>query len=342
MARAVELARSTRTHPNPRVGAVVVDVDGEVVGEGAHPGPGGPHAEVVALQAAGQLASGGTLYVTLEPCNHHGRTPPCVDAVLAAGIARVVAAVEDPDPRTAGTGLTRLREAGIEVTVGMMTEEAIDLDPAYFHHRRSGLPLVTWKYAMTLDGSVAAADSTSRWITSDAARDDAHRLRAAKDAVVVGAGTLRTDNPLLTVRLVDYQGVQPVPVVVVGAADLPPDAVIWERDPVVISAFTRETPSGSLVVVEGEGGRPDPASTCRALADLGLIDLLLEGGPTLAGEWWRAGLIHRGVAYLGARVAGGMGRGPIGGVFATFEQAQVVSISGVRSLDGDIRVDFER
>lgn len=342
MARAVDLARPARTHPNPRVGAVVLDAKGEVVGEGAHPGPGGPHAEVVALGQAGDRSRGGTLYVTLEPCNHQGRTPPCIDAVLAAGIVRVVTAVEDPDPRTAGSGHARLREMGVEVTEGVMAQDALQLDPAYFHHRRTGLPMVTLKYAMTLDGSVAAADSTSKWVTSPAARDDAHRLRAEKDAVVVGAATLRADDPMLTVRLDGYHGEQPVAVVVAGAADLPEAAAIWERGPVVVSTGKRPLPSGTLVVVEGEAGRPDPEATCRALADLGFIDLLLEGGPTLAGEWWRAGVIQQGVAYLGARLGGGVGQAPLGGVFATIGDADVVSVTGLRSLDGDVRVDFQR
>ena len=342
MARAVELASLTRTHPNPRVGAVVVDPDGEVVGEGAHPGPGGPHAEMVALAQAGERARGGTLYVTLEPCNHHGRTPPCVDALLGAGILRVVAAVEDPDPRTAGSGFGRLRAMGVKVTEGVMAEDVLRLDPAYFHHRNGGMPLVTWKYAMTLDGSVAAADSTSKWVTSATARDDAHQLRAEKDAVVVGAGTIRADDPLLTVRLDDYRGPQPVAVVVAGVSELPHAAVIWERAPVVVSTLERPIPSGSLVVVDGQAGRPDPVATCRALADLGHIDLLLEAGPTLAGEWWRAGVVQRGVVYLGARIGGGEGRGPLGGVFANIGDADVVSVNGVRSLGGDVRVDFER
>ncbi|MGH8875215.1 MAG: bifunctional diaminohydroxyphosphoribosylaminopyrimidine deaminase/5-amino-6-(5-phosphoribosylamino)uracil reductase RibD, partial [Acidimicrobiia bacterium] len=224
MRRAIDLARPNRTHPNPRVGAVVVAPDGTVVGEGAHPGAGLPHAEALALAAAGDAAAGATLYVTLEPCGHHGRTPPCTETVVASGVRRVVVGVTDPDPRVAGAGLARLRATGLEVTVGVLEAEVEALDPAYFHHRRTGLPLVTLKAAITLDGQAAAQDGTSQWITGPEARADAHRLRAEADALMVGAGTLRVDDPLLTVRLDGYEGPQPVPVVVAGRRPLPASA----------------------------------------------------------------------------------------------------------------------
>ncbi|MBW3667149.1 MAG: bifunctional diaminohydroxyphosphoribosylaminopyrimidine deaminase/5-amino-6-(5-phosphoribosylamino)uracil reductase RibD, partial [Actinobacteria bacterium] len=186
MRRAFELARSHRPHPNPRVGAVVVSPTGEVVGEGAHEAVGKPHAEVLALEEAGAAARGSTLYVTLEPCSHRGNTPPCVDAIATAGVARVVVGVGDPDTRVSGTGIAMLRRAGIEVVENFMAGEAEAADPAYFRHRRTGMPTITLKYAMTLDGSVAAADRSSRWVSSEAARVDAHRLRAEMDAIVVG------------------------------------------------------------------------------------------------------------------------------------------------------------
>lgn len=340
MARAIELARSARTHPNPRVGAVVVDASGVVVGEGHHEGPGTPHAEAVALSAAGTAARGATVYVSLEPCAHHGRTPPCADALIAAGVGRVVAASEDPDRRTAGRGLDRLRRAGVEVSLGLMADEAIEADPAYFRHRRTGMPLVTWKYAMTMDGQVAARDGSSQWITSERARQDVHELRSRMDAVVVGAGTLAGDDPRLDVRLEGYAGPQPVPVVVLGREDPPQAATLWERGPLVISAVERSIPAGELVVVEGTG-RPEAEATCRALADRGLLDVLLEGGPTLAGEWWRAGVIDRGVAYIGARVGGGQGIPPLSGAFGSIEGAEIVSVAQVRSLGEDLRIDFK-
>lgn len=339
MARAIELAASKRTHPNPRVGALVIAASGEVAGEGYHEGPGTQHAEVMALRQAGEAALGGSVIVTLEPCAHHGRTPPCVDALIAAGVTRVVAATVDPDPRTSGEGLARLRDAGIEVEVGLLESEARQVDPAYFHHRETGMPLVTWKYAMTLDGQAAASDGSSQWITSEAARRDAHELRSRADAVVVGAGTLAADDPRLDVRTPDYAGAQPVPVVVLGRGDPRQDAEIWRRSPLVISAFERAIPSGDLIVVGGEG-RPEPRSACRALAERGLLDVMLEGGPTLAGEWWRAGVVSRGVAYLGGKVGGGQGIPPLIGAFQSIESAGIVSVADVRSLGGDIRVEF--
>jgi diaminohydroxyphosphoribosylaminopyrimidine deaminase/5-amino-6-(5-phosphoribosylamino)uracil reductase len=265
-----------------------------------------------------------------------------VDAIIAAGIARVVVAVTDPDERVAGEGLARLREAGIEVVEGVGADQARELDPAYFHHRETGMPRVTLKYAMTLDGAVAAVDGTSRWISGEEARRDAHRLRAEADAVVIGAGTLRIDDPLLTVRLEEYEGFQPVPVVVVGKGPLPESARLWEREPVVVAAGPIPVPSGQLVEVADRDGLPDPVATCRALAGLGYLDLLLEGGPRLAQAWWQARVVTRGVVYLAARVAGGAGISPLAGRFESIEDAVEVHITQVRTLGDDIRVDFEQ
>ncbi len=342
MARAIELARPHFTHPNPRVGAVVVGSDGRVLGEGAHLGPGAAHAEAIALAQAGEAATGATVYSTLEPCTVHGRTPPCVDALISAGVARVVIGAMDPDKRVSGRGIAALRQAGVKVVEGVMAEESLAIDPAYFRHRTTGMPLVTLKYGMTLDGSVAAEDGSSRWITSDEARADAHRLRAGVDAVVIGSGTLVADNPLLDVRLGDPHVHQPRPVIVTGRGELPMGARIWQREPLVVSVTERPIGSGRLVLVEGFGGRPDPEAACLALADLGFLDILLEGGPTLAGEWWRKGVVTRGVVYLGPKIGGGEGRSPLTGAFPTIEDAEVVSISGVRSLGDGARIDFER
>ncbi len=307
------------------------------MGEGAHHGVGTPHAEVVALQQAGDRAKGSTLYVTLEPCRHQGMTPPCTEAVIAAGVASVVIGVIDPDPRVSGSGVSRLEESGVEVETGLLAEEAEQVDPAYFHHRRTGMPLITLKTAMTLDGSVAAADGSSQWITSEEARDDAHRLRSVMDAVVVGAGTLRTDDPLLTARN-EGAGVQPVPVVVAGRQSLPIDRRIWERSPLVISSRPLGVPSGELVVVGGEDDWPDPVGAARAMADRGLLDVLLEGGPQLAGAWWKAGVVGRGIIYVGPMVAGGRGLAPIEGDFATMAQSRHVNIRDVRMVGPDIRI----
>jgi diaminohydroxyphosphoribosylaminopyrimidine deaminase/5-amino-6-(5-phosphoribosylamino)uracil reductase len=254
-------------------------------------------------------------------------------------VASVVVGAIDPDPRVSGSGVSRLREAGIDVETGFLEEEAVAVDPAYFHHRRTGLPLVTLKMAMTLDGSVAAADLSSQWITSEEARKDAHLLRAASDAVVVGAGTLRTDNPLLTARL-DEVDIQPTPVIVSGSEPLPAQGRIWERAPLVIAAGELEVPSGEVLVIPGEEERPEPEATARALAERGLLDILLEGGPHLAGTWWRAGLVHRGVIYVGAVIGGGRGLAPLEGVFATMAESRPVNITEVRKVGPDIRIEF--
>ena len=339
MRRAIELAAPHRTHPNPRVGAVIVDESGQVVGEGAHHGVGQPHAEVVALTEARDRARGSTLFVTLEPCSHQGETPPCAGTVVEAGVRKVVIGAIDPDQRVSGAGVAWLKEAGIEVETGVLAQEAESVDPAYFHHRRTGLPLVTLKVAMTLDGSVAATDGSSQWITSEEARRDAHRLRATTDAVVVGAGTFRADDPLLTARVEGVE-TQPVPVVVAGRQSLPIDRRIWERSPLVISARPLGVPSGEVAVVGGDDEWPDPVKSAQALADRGLLDVLLEGGPQLTGAWWRAGVVSRGVIYVGSRMAGGRGMAPIEGDFATMAQSSGVNINDVRMVGPDIRIEF--
>ncbi len=339
LTRAYELARPEHPHPNPRVGAVVVAADGRVIGEGAHRGPGRPHAEVVALDASGG-AAGATVYVSLEPCAHHGRTPPCVDRLISEKVARVVVGAADPDPQVSGLGIQRLKEAGIEVEV-IDDPEAHDVDPAYFHHRRTGRPLVTVKYAMTLDGSSAAIDLSSQWITGETAREDAHGLRAVADAVVIGAGTLIEDDPRLDVRIPGHAGPQPRPVVIAGDRSLPDTARIWERDPIVIATRDIGLPSGELVVVAGDG-RPDPGAACSALAERGMLDVLVEGGAGLTAAWWRAGMVDRGVVYVGGKIGGGSGVQPMGRdeVFSNIGDARSVSIIAVRQVGADIRIDF--
>src|SRR6476619_7497418 len=212
MQRALRLAARAagRTSPNPMVGTVVVR-GGKIVGEGYHHAAGEPHAEVNALAKAGDAARGATLYATLEPCAHHGRTPPCVDAIVDAGVSRVVVGIEDPDERVRGAGIRALRAAGVTVDVGVCAEEVRAQLAPYLKHRATGRPWVVLKLAATLDGRTAAPDGSSRWITGEAARADAHRLRAESDAVVVGAGTVRADDPSLTVR--DAEGSDPLRVV---------------------------------------------------------------------------------------------------------------------------------
>lgn len=344
MDRVFELAReSTPTHPNPRVGAIVLDADGNVAGEGNHAGPGHDHAEVVALKAAGGSAKNSTVYVSLEPCNHHGRTGPCTEALIEAGVGSVIVGIVDPDPRASSQGVKRLQEAGIRVVVADDQKKARQADPAYFHHRETGMPMVTIKWAMTLDGSIAAADGSSQWITSDQARQVSHEMRARSDAVVVGAGTLRLDDPLLTARTPAYEGwPQPTPVVIAGAEPLPIDRQLWSRNPFVVSTEKIALPGGVPIVVSGEDGRPDPTETCLALADLGLLHLLLEGGPTVAASWWNDGVVTNGSVWIGSKVGGGLGMAPLAGTFANIADADVVSIESVRNVGNDVLVTFEK
>ena len=323
--RAGDLARAHRPHPNPRVGAVLVDVAGRITGEGSHRRPGEPHAEILALTQAGDTTRGATLFVTLEPCNHQGRTGPCVDAIVAAGVSEVVIGARDPNLGVAGGGVEALRSAGIQVRLSEPPNESSD--PGYFHYHRTGRPLVTLKAALTLDGSVAALDGTSQWITNEASRFDAHRLRAQSDAIVVGAGTVRADDPRLTVRLDGYEGKQPVPVVIKGREEIPPESTLMRREPIVAEP--------------GANGRVDLASLLSELAAQGHFDVLIEGGPTVARSFWEAGLVDRGVFYFGGKVAGGAGRPVLDGPFGTLEQARSVTIVAVDQLDGDVRLEFD-
>ncbi|HLB03578.1 MAG TPA: bifunctional diaminohydroxyphosphoribosylaminopyrimidine deaminase/5-amino-6-(5-phosphoribosylamino)uracil reductase RibD [Gaiellaceae bacterium] len=279
--RALVLAERGRgtTHPNPLVGAVVVR-NGEIVGEGWHERAGGPHAEVVALEAAGERARGATLYLTLEPCAHHGRTPPCADAVIAAGIAKVVAAVGDPNPKTDGEGFERLRAAGVEVELpgGELERRARRQNEAWRTWVAKGRPFVTYKAAVTLDGRVAAAGGDARWVSGEESRRLVHEFRAASDAVAAGMGTVRAENPKLTARA--------------GGAVRQPRRLAFGRGPL---------PDGSELEL-----RSGPlADELERLAAEGVQSLLLEGGPTLAGAFLRAGLIDKLVLFVAPKLVGG-------------------------------------
>lgn len=341
MRRAIRLAATHHPHPNPKVGAVVLDPAGRVISEGSHTGPGEPHAEQMALQGvSGPLPTGSTLIVTLEPCNHYGRTPPCTEAILAAGVTRVVVGARDPDPISAD-GIDHLRSHGIAVETGLLADEVEDADPAYFHHRRTGRALFILKTATTLDGQIAARDGTSQWITGEEAREDAHLLRARADAVMVGAGTLRADDPRLTVRLPHYSGRQPRAVVVSGRGPLPPIANVWDRDgTLVVATELVDLPVETVVVGKGQDGFPDLKQTAETLADRGLLEVLVEGGPHFASSLWRADLIDRGVAYLGGKLAGGVGMPMFASNWDTFSGSRAVRITSVRRLGPDVRIDW--
>jgi diaminohydroxyphosphoribosylaminopyrimidine deaminase / 5-amino-6-(5-phosphoribosylamino)uracil reductase len=318
MAEAVELGRSVRaiTSPNPWVGAVLVPEGGDPVTLGATCPPGGPHAEAVALELAGESARGATLYVTLEPCSHHGRTPPCADALVEAGVARVVVGVLDPDPKVAGAGIERLGQAGMEVDVGVGAREVADSLAPYLKHRRSGRPWVVCKLAMTLDGRTAAPDGSSKWITGPLARADVHRLRAESDAILVGAGTVRADDPALTVR--EFEG----------------------RDPRRI-VLGRGLPSAARVN-PAELYDGDPSDLLLELGSQGVIQLLVEGGATVAGDWHRRGLIDQYVFYLAPALLGGDdGRPALAGAGAlTMADAWRGRFAAVRAIGPDVRIDL--
>jgi diaminohydroxyphosphoribosylaminopyrimidine deaminase/5-amino-6-(5-phosphoribosylamino)uracil reductase len=339
MREAVSVARHTHPHPNPRVGAVVIDATGQRLPPAVHTAAGEPHAEAMALDAAGESARGGTVVVTLEPCDHDGRTPPCTRRLIDAGVRRVIIGAVDPDPRVSGRGIDRLRQSGLEVLVGVESDRVEALDPGYFHHRRTGLPLVTLKAALTLDGQSAAADGGSQWITGPEAREDAHVLRAEHDAVMVGAGTVREDDPRLDVRLVGFEGRQPIPVVVAGQRPLPAGAQIWSRRPVVLAAGPVMAPSGDIVQA-GSGGRVDLRTAVLHLAEQGILSILLEGGSGVAASMWEAGLVSRGVWYLAAKVAGGVGRGAFDRAFQSLTDATAVTITDVRRVGEDLRVEW--
>lgn len=315
MQQAIDLAESVRgtTSPNPWVGCLLVAADGSQFSGATQPA-GGPHAEVQALAAAGAKARGATVWVTLEPCSHTGRTGPCADALIAAGVARVVVAIEDPDPRVAGSGIARLRAAGLQVEVGMEAEAVRAQLAPYLKHRSTGRPWVVLKLGMSLDGRTAAPDGTSRWITGGAARADAHGLRAQSDAILVGAGTVRADDPSLTVRHV--AGRDPLRVVL---GQVPPGAKV---------APALEFDGELDAVLEDLGAR-------------GVLQVLVEGGATVAGAFHRAGLVDRYVFYLAPAIFGGDDARPLlaGPGAETIADIWRGSIEAVTPLGGDLRID---
>ena len=321
MTLALELAQRAagRTSPNPMVGAVVVSPGGELVAQGWHEGPGRPHAETVALQLAGERARGATLYVTLEPCSHHGRTPPCAEAVIAAGVAHVVAAVQDPNPKVNGTGFEALRRAGVCVTTGVMEREATLLNKAFFTWFKASRPYVFLKMAHSLDGKVATRSGESKWITGAEARNDAHALRASVDAIVAGVGTVLSDDPLLTARPHGRKpDRQPLRVVLDSLGRTPvtaqclrtgPDrtliAVTQRADP---SAVDRLRRAGARVWVDPTGlDRIYVPALLAHLAECDVLSVLVEGGPAVQGAFFDADCVDEVHAYIAPALIGGSG-----------------------------------
>jgi diaminohydroxyphosphoribosylaminopyrimidine deaminase/5-amino-6-(5-phosphoribosylamino)uracil reductase len=257
--------------------------------------------------------------------------------VIASGVSRVVIGTEDPDDLVSGRGIAALQRAGLDVAVGVLAAEVVQLDPGYHHHRRTGRPRVTVKTAMTLDGQTAAADGTSRWITGPEARRDGHRLRAAADAVVIGAGTLRADDPRLDVRVEGFTGPQPRPIVVAGTRALPASAALYDRRPLIYTPAPGVLPGAEEVALAGTDGVDLPAMM-KDLGARGIVDLLVEGGATLSGALLAAGLVDRIVAYLAAKVAGGAGRGVFAGAFATLNDAVDIVITELTPLGSDLKI----
>ena len=351
MGQALRLARKGEfsCHPNPRVGCVLT-VDDRIVGSGWHGVTGGPHAEVVALRDAGDGARGATAYVTLEPCSHEGRTPPCTDALIAAGVSRVVAAMEDPNPRVAGDGLAALGAAGIGVQCGLLRDEAAALNAGFVNRMTLGRPRTMLKLAASLDGRTAMASGESKWITGPAARADVQRLRAASSAILTGVGTVISDDPSLNVRAeeLDTGGRQPLRVIVDSRLRTPPDARMLDLPGRTLIAGATDD-AGLLQALEQAGatverfpdrqGKVDLTRLLTRLGELECNDVLVETGSRLAGVMVGAGLIDELVLYLAPHLMGAGARGlvELPGLVSMADRVQLEIIE-VRQVGPDLRI----
>lgn len=338
MRRALTLARKGmgRTAPNPAVGCVVVR-DGRIVGEGWHKKAGTPHAEIHALQQAGELARGADVYVTLEPCSHHGKTPPCSEALITAGVRRVVAGMVDPFDQVSGRGIEQLRTAGIEVAVGLLEADCRELNKGFIKYVTSGRPYVLYKSAMTLDGNIATVTGHSRWVSSEQSRRFVHRLRDVCDAVMVGVDTILADNPQLTVRHV--KGRSPLRVVVDTHLRTPESVSVLtgplarktiiatcEANPKVHRRY--ELQGARVMVCEEFDGRVAMADLLRKLGLYGVQTILLEGGSRLAGDMLKHGLIDECIFFYAPKI--------VGNGFAPF------TLTGIETMDNAIRMEIKR
>jgi len=368
MALALRLAAKGRglTSPNPMVGAVVV-ARNRLIGKGYHRRAGGPHAEILALQSAGDRAKGATLYVTLEPCCHRDkRTPPCVPAIIASGIRRVVVAMRDPNPQVCGRGLRQLRQAGVTITVDCLREEAERLNEIYCHWTRTGRPFVVVKAAMTLDGKIATASGESRWITGEAARRHVHGLRRRMDAVIVGIGTVLRDDPRLTVRLGSsrsggHSNRQPLRVILDSRARIPPTAKVLSpaarasggsgsRTNTVVATTVKaprhrierlRAQGVTVLVLPFQDGRVSLRACLSSLGQMAITSAMIEGGSELNASAFREGLVNRILFYIAPRLLGGQGaKGVIGGP-SPQRLAETLSITDiyVRRLGSDLLLE---
>lgn len=355
MRRALALGDTARQScgPNPWVGCVIA-LGGEIVGEGAYVEAGGPHAEPRALAVAGDRARGATAYVTLEPCDHHGRTPPCTDALIDAGVSRVVVGVDDPDDRVSGRGIQRLRDAGIDVDVGVGRPEAEESLRPYLHHRSTGRPWCVVKAAASIDGRVAAADGTSQWITGEVARADAHRLRGQSQAVVVGSGTALADRPTLTARDVDPSpAAQPLRVLLDARGRTPAAGPLFDTDlapTLVVTTAAADVDAVAAwkaagVEVEEVAGAPrggvDLVEVIARLGRRGIVQALFEGGAAVHGSLAAADLVDEMVVYVGPTILGPHGRAAFDGFdVPTMTAAGRWRLIESAVLDGDVRITW--
>jgi diaminohydroxyphosphoribosylaminopyrimidine deaminase/5-amino-6-(5-phosphoribosylamino)uracil reductase len=347
MAQALRLAEKGlySTSPNPRVGCVLVR-DGRVVGSGWHERAGAPHAEINALAAAGEGARGASAYLTLEPCSHHGRTPPCADALIKAGVARLVAAMEDPNPLVSGRGNAKLRDAGIEVQTGLMAADSRALNIGFIARMSRGRPWVRIKIAASLDGKTALNNGASQWITSEAARRDGHRLRARSCAIMTGIGSVLADNPRLTVRHLETSR-QPLRVVVDSRLEIPVDArLLRGAGELVFTATASEGTIGALhevgarvIVLPDQNDNVDLAAMMRKLADFEINEVLVEAGWRLNGALINAGLVDELVIYLAPYLIGDAARGMLKlPELADLQGKRALSIEDMRRVGPDIRI----
>ncbi len=347
MARALELAERGlyTTAPNPRVGCVIVK-DGRVIGEGWHERAGLAHAEINALQQAGAAAAGADMYVTLEPCAHHGRTPPCSDAVIRAGIRRVVAAMQDPNPLTAGKGVAALRAAGVAIEEGLLADEARALNIGFVARFERGRPWVRVKVAASLDGRTALANGVSQWITGEQARADGHGWRARSCVVMTGVGTLRDDDPQLTVRALETPR-QPLKVLVDSRLNAPAQARIFGAGRVLVFAAhddavkraALQARNAEVIVMPNAGGKVDLGQMMRELARREVNEVLVESGNNLNGSLLRAGVVDELLLYFAPSVFGDSARGMFNmPALQALGERVALDISGVRQIGGDLRV----
>ena len=347
MQRCLQLAAkaSGKTSPNPMVGAVVVR-DNKIVGEGFHPEVGQPHAEVFALKEAGEKARGASIYVSLEPCNHYGRTPPCTEALIAAGVSKVIVGIVDPNPLVAGKGITKLRDAGIEVMVGVEEEACRQLNEAFIHRILSQLPFGILKYAMTLDGKIAATSGHSAWVTTNASRHLVHQLRSTCDAVIIGGNTVRRDNPQLTTHGIGDRN--PFRIVMSRHLDLPADCNLWNTEIAPTLIFTQHDSNPQLQQQLTDKGVEiielaslTPKLVMKQLYDRGLSKILWECGGTLAAKAIADGVIQKVMAFIAPKIIGGeTASSPVGDLNLTkmTDALQLEKIK-LQAIDSDILIE---